>query len=357
MDENELVKEKECDYSLPFLFGCDALRLVQIQPIVKCNLRCRHCYSESGPQRTDEIPFELLERFLPEARELGYNYIGVSGGEPLLWGELEKFLERAKYNDFSTSVSTNGTLLNDNSVKMLKELAGVVAVSVDGPPEEHAAMRRSETAFARMRDGLTMLHEAGVPFTLAFTFTKYNSNQLSWLYSFAHEVGAYGIHIHPLSAAGAAVTNLPDAIPDSLEFEVASLLMALLVEEWGEGGPAVFFDVIRRSIIEASNWPLLCNSDDAMRNASFTEIVPALIVEPDGNVVPFTYGFPRSWSLGVLGEKPLNIAVNQWQQQSTQPISEIVKATLKRLKTVDAQYVDLFGELMITAKQQEENLH
>ena len=38
--------------------GCH--RFLQVHPTRRCNLRCLHCYSESGPDRRDELPLAYL---------------------------------------------------------------------------------------------------------------------------------------------------------------------------------------------------------------------------------------------------------------------------------------------------------
>jgi len=347
---NNSTDTEDYDLASPFLFTPGSVRLVQIQPTLQCNLRCRHCYSESSPEHHEVIPLRKLQGFLLEAGQLGYNYVGVSGGEPLLWRDLESFLEFALAEGFSTSVSTNGTLLNRVRAERLRDLTGLVAVSVDGPPKDHAAIRDSPTAFPMMQAGLSVLREAGIPFTLAFTLTRYNADRLSWLYEFACTEGASGLHVHPLSGTGAAARNLLDAVPDSIEFQVAALLMALLSEQHGPGGPAVIFDVIKRDTVEHSCWPLLKNETEAIRTAAFTDLVPSLVVEPDGCIVPFTYGFPRQWSLGAIDQQPLAEAAEKWRSASSPKVTELIQITLERMEGLRAEYFDLFGELMITTQ-------
>ena len=50
--------------------------VVQIHPTRRCNLRCQHCYSSSGPQETAELSIDSLERFLVDVAQEGFN--GVS---------------------------------------------------------------------------------------------------------------------------------------------------------------------------------------------------------------------------------------------------------------------------------------
>lgn len=339
----------EYDLAAPFLFAPGGIRLIEIHPTRRCNLRCQHCYSESGPDEGDDLSLEDLNGFLREAARIGYNYVGISGGEPLLWGDLISFLRFAKQTGFSTAITTNGTLLTHDSALQLRDVADIVSVSVDGPPEVHGVIRNSPTAFGFMERGLKRLRKAGVSFTLTFTLTRYNAGHLSWLYNFADQMGAAGLHIHPLCGFGAAKTNLADAIPDSLEFKMSSYLLALLISQHSHEGPVVTMDAMKLSKIMNSPWALIRNGDLQIDREKFVDLVPSLVVESDGYIVPFIYGFPRCWSLGSIGKKHFTSVVKSWKSKYAMHLSKMIRKTLERLSVVNVEYVDLFGELMITS--------
>jgi Fe-coproporphyrin III synthase len=340
---------READAASPSLLATGGIRLIQIQPTLTCNLRCRHCYSESGPEHKRFLSADVFAPFLKEARSLGYRYVGVSGGEPLLWPDLDRFLQEAIDTGFSTSVITNGTLLTHRRARQLKHLAGVVAVSVDGPPEEYAEIRGSAVAFSMMQSGLAALREEKIPFVLVFTLHRTNADRLSWLHEFADQEKALAIEIHPLCDFGAASVNFSDAIPSSMEFRIAAWILALISQKRGKGGPAIIIDVFQRLLVEKSVWPLLTMSQMETENVPFSDLVPALIVEPDGCIVPFIYGFPRSWAIGSLNRGSLLDAAESWRTRCLAPVIDVVQTTLYRLRSTDQDYIDLFGQLLKTA--------
>ena len=53
----------------------DVINVVQIHPTLRCNLRCQHCYSASGPELAGGLAIEALERLLPELAAEGFNAI------------------------------------------------------------------------------------------------------------------------------------------------------------------------------------------------------------------------------------------------------------------------------------------
>jgi len=342
------------DLATPFLLRNGGTRVLEVQPTLRCNLRCAHCYSESGPQHRGELSLSSLTGFMESAADLDYRYVGVSGGEPLLWSHLDEFLDLSHGLGFSTSLTTNGTLLSPARVARLAGRADLVSVSVDGPPDEHAAMRGSARVFPGMRKGLAALRDAGVRFSLAFTLTRYNADRLPWLCEFAIAEGASGINVHPLCNFGAASVNLSDAIPDSREFQAASWLLALLVDGIRPTPLAVTLDVMRRAVIERSCWPLLADDEDYFAEARFSDLVPALVVEPDGCIVPFIYGFPRTWALGYLGWEPLARAAEAWRVTCAGPVATMIRSTVQHLAARNADFVDLFGEVLAEAHQTDE---
>jgi MoaA/NifB/PqqE/SkfB family radical SAM enzyme len=336
------------DGSSPFLLSRGGLRLIQLQPLSRCNLRCRHCYSSSGPHREREISAERLEPFLTDARSLGYGYVGVSGGEPLLWGDLDRFLEFASSLGFATSVITNGTLVDTERAVRLRDRTGLVAVSVEGPPEDHDAIRGTGS-FAAMRDGLRCLRSADVRFVLVFTLTLHNADRLTWLYGFAEEVGAYGVEVHPLVSFGEASHEMANSVPDSEEFRAAGRVLALLSALAGEGGATVTLDVARIGTVRECDWAMLADDGGGVGGAPFSDLVPSLVVEPDGCVTPFIYGFPRRWALGSVGRDSLTEAAERWKVRHAAEVSRILRDTVASLERAGEEFVDLFGEALATA--------
>jgi hypothetical protein len=75
-----------------------------------------------------------------------------------------------------------------------------------------------------------------------------------------------------------------------------------------------------------------------------------LIVEPDGCVVPFIYGFPRRWAVGFLEHQSLASALEGWRSRCAVPVAEMVSTTLGRLAEAEADFVDFFAEVLETAK-------
>jgi MoaA/NifB/PqqE/SkfB family radical SAM enzyme len=112
---------------------CDALQpIIQIHPTRRCNLQCLHCYSRSGPEERDALPFEILAACLTDAEAQGYRVASFSGGEPVLYQDLGRLLQLAKVLGLRTTVTSNGMLLNERRLAMLAGHTDVLAIILDG---------------------------------------------------------------------------------------------------------------------------------------------------------------------------------------------------------------------------------
>ena len=80
---------------------------------VGCNLRCPFCHN-SSLVLTPELPELSLEEFFAFLRKRQglLDGVAVTGGEPLLHPELERFLALAGERGFRVILTTNGTLLD-----------------------------------------------------------------------------------------------------------------------------------------------------------------------------------------------------------------------------------------------------
>ena len=78
----------------------------------------------------------------------GYNVLSVSGGEPLMYRQLDELLEGGRAAGMACGLITNGMLLSRERVERLRGRLDYLAVSLDGTPDSHDRMRGSPRAFA-----------------------------------------------------------------------------------------------------------------------------------------------------------------------------------------------------------------
>ncbi len=282
-----------------------ARRVVQVHPTRRCNLSCRHCYSESGPGARDELPWETVRDLVTDAAALSYDLLAVSGGEPALYPHLAELLRAAKSAGMNTTVTTNGALLVPQRLDVVTEHLDLLVMSLDGPPADHDLMRGRPGAFATLAGRLDALRQRTIPFGFLFTLTQHNVHQLEWAAGFAAEQGAQLLQIHPLEAVGAG-RALSSAVPDSTECGFAVLEVARLQRQFSSR-LRLHLDLVPARLL-ARQLADLAREHDGDGPAP----VSPLVVEPDGFCVPFQYGFPRHLALGDLREHRLALLAGRW---------------------------------------------
>jgi len=148
-----------------------------ISPTMACNLDCKGCYS-GRYVREKGLPYELIDRVLGEAREIGCLFIVFSGGEPLTRkDELFRLIE--KYDDMYFMFYTNGTLIDDAVADELHRLGNAGAIiSLEGIDEATDA-RRGKGVFKKAMDAMDRLKARGIPFGTSLTVTRHNIEELT----------------------------------------------------------------------------------------------------------------------------------------------------------------------------------
>lgn len=116
-------------YRLPFSKNDNPNGWVEIT--TDCNLRCPGCYR--GCDRYDNIPLhepvdKVKENILAMKKLRNCQIISLSGGEPLMYPDLESIVSFVKDNGMYPFVHTNGVLLTKEKIIKLKEngLAGLI---------------------------------------------------------------------------------------------------------------------------------------------------------------------------------------------------------------------------------------
>lgn len=306
-----------------------ARRIVQLHPTLRCNLRCRHCYSESGPQEEVVLDARLVCEALDDAAALGYATLSVSGGEPLLFEPLAEVLAHARALGMEANVATNGTLLSGRRFTRIAEVASGLAVSVDGPPELHDHVRASPTAWARTARGLASLAASGLPFAIIHTLTRSSWAHLPWLADLAVAHGARALQVHPLELAGRAERELAAMVPGPAERARAFLVCASLQAEHGDALLVQLDLLLRRALLDD---PEVVYAGEGSACGTPADRLGVLVLEADGVVSPVCFGFDRRFALGRLGDAPLRELWERWAAEREAPFRALCREVLEELR-------------------------
>ena len=149
-----------------------------VKIVQRCNLNCSYCYmyqheDQSWRQRPPFMSEEIFGHLLTRIEEYCDHRPGremnitFHGGEPMLIGpqKFDRLVSMAieKLKDrVSLGMQTNGTLVNDEWIEVLKRHNLRVGVSLDGPPEIHDLSRVDHAgrgSYSETVQGLRKLQE------------------------------------------------------------------------------------------------------------------------------------------------------------------------------------------------------
>jgi len=161
-------KEKELGVHLP--------NFMVISPTMRCNLNCKGCYA-SAYSKEDDLPFEVIDRIITEAKDLGMYFFTFSGGECFVRPDLLQLWE--KHDDCYFQVYTNGTLLDEQMTDRLAELGNVAPMlSIEGTREE-TDNRRGEGVYDKVMESFERLRRKGILYGFSATCTRSSTDYLT----------------------------------------------------------------------------------------------------------------------------------------------------------------------------------
>ncbi|MDQ3363827.1 MAG: radical SAM protein [Myxococcota bacterium] len=155
-----------------------------------CQLRCTHCYTESGRRATRKLPRAELLQIAETIVGMKVERVMLVGGEPLLVPELFEVIERLRAGHVPVSCFSNGIDLTDADARAFAELGPTVHISLDGATAEvNDAIRKRAGAFDATLASLRRLdavaaerRAAGLPrlrYGLEVVLVRSNFHQIS----------------------------------------------------------------------------------------------------------------------------------------------------------------------------------
>ncbi|MCX7816259.1 MAG: heme b synthase [Syntrophales bacterium] len=181
------------------------LRLIAWEVTRRCNLACIHCRADAKSEGgVGELTTEEAKKFLLEVSKLGRPVLILTGGEPLLRGDIFDLADYGNSLGLKVVMATNGTLVDRSVAREIKKV-GIqrVSVSLDGADENsHDTVRGMRGAFNGALRGIRMLVRENVEFQINTTVTENNVHQLRDIHKLAVLLGAAAHHVFFLVPVG-----------------------------------------------------------------------------------------------------------------------------------------------------------
>ena len=237
-----------------------------------CNLDCEYCfylekqalYGVGEDYRMSDKVLAHFIRSYVEAQPTPVVEFVWQGGEPTLLG-LDFFrkvvaLQRpfAGRKTITNSLQTNGTLLDDEWCRFLKQHNFMVGLSLDGPREIHDRYRRDRNGkgtFDAVMRGLRLLRKHGVEYNIMAGVARETARRPLDVYRFFKAEGVEFIQFTPI------VERLPDASAgkhglrlagpaklDEAEPHTEVTPWSVIPEEYGDFLIAVYEEWVRNDV-------------------------------------------------------------------------------------------------------------
>lgn len=174
-----------------------------------CNLSCKHCFTESGNKRKDELTLNEKFDLVSQLAQLDIGRISIAGGEPFASNDFFPFIEKCKENSIEVSVSTNGTLLDVNTVNKLNDFnLKTLTVSLDGGTENSNDIIRGEGSFKKTLQGLYTLKELyKYNYSIKATLMKTNLSEIEQIVLIGIKTGCNSVKFNCVREDGRAEIN------------------------------------------------------------------------------------------------------------------------------------------------------
>lgn len=196
------------------LYRKPVLRDLFLEVTSRCNAHCDHCGSNCNNAPVDkEVDADLLKRTLREIAE-AYDpediMLNVTGGEPLMRGDLFDIMRYASDLGFNWGVTSNGMLIDDDIIeRMVETNMRTISISLDGLKDTHESFRHVPGSFDVIVENLRKLNDTPSIGIVQVTtvVNKTNLYELEALHQLIHDLGIRSWRIINVDPIGRAKDN------------------------------------------------------------------------------------------------------------------------------------------------------
>jgi len=250
-----------------------------------CNLRCKHCLSDSGRLCPDELSTQEAKNLIDALEMMKVFNISFSGGEPLIRPDIFELLEYSSRKKIGIELLTNGTLITREIIDRFENINLFnVQVSIDGIGKTHDKFRGIDGSYERAVRAIKLLRNANYEVVISSAVTKQNINQVCEMIDIAIDLGASAYKTTLFMPTGRGKGNVNELI---LTPEDAKEFAFTLIDKKKEVGDKI---IINNEVI----YPWLTDiaeKSDPLETADSSKIGctagnSSLYIVPDGKIAP-----------------------------------------------------------------------
>jgi radical SAM protein with 4Fe4S-binding SPASM domain len=258
---------------------------------LRCNAKCVYCEASANEVECNELTTEEIVSVLDDLQALRVKRFFVTGGEPLIRGDLFEVLDQAKRRGMTVSMITNSLLFERFKDKIQAAGLSSIWTSVDGLEATHDTNRGVPGSYHMTLKAIRFYREAEIPLRVVNSVVhRENIEELPELLEALRDAGANRWRLALIMPVGRASDDRWALQPS----QIAGLLQ--YVREMRKG-----FDIeLSEELGYLGCW------DTSTRNSPF--ICPAgisfCVIMPDGHVLPCQVVYDNRFSEGNVRQRP-----------------------------------------------------
>lgn len=181
---------------------------IQFQADYHCNMSCSHC-SVSGikDKNQHQLTISEIHNLFVEADKIGISRVTISGGEPLIFPNLDEIILAIDPSKFWLQIDTNGLLLSEEKILHLRKIGiDCIAPSLDSINlDDNNSFGHDKKAARNIFDHINLIKECGFSMFMQTVVTKsrlyskefenylkyFTEKEIGVFVSFAKPVGAF----------------------------------------------------------------------------------------------------------------------------------------------------------------------
>lgn len=193
----------------------------------RCNLSCRHCWPESGPDdQASVVPKSQVLRMIDALAALGITKLIITGGEPLTRPDWLDLLAHActRPSIEAVRLQTNAILIGPDQVAAMLKLRHhglVIQTSLEGASASAHDRVRGKGSFDLTIKGLRLMEANGLASRICVTFTEmaHNFEAIPDLLELVDEMDIHQFVTGTLVAGGRAQSSNSLKPPTPAQYE------------------------------------------------------------------------------------------------------------------------------------------
>jgi PqqA peptide cyclase len=240
----------------------------------RCPLRCGYCSNPTGlGAYTDELPTDVWQRVLDEARDLGVLQVHFSGGEPLLRRDLHELVAHAHRRGMYTNLVTSGIPLSEARLaEFIAAGLDHVQLSIQDSDTAHADLIAGIPAHERKLATAAKLAATDLAFTVNVVLHRGNLDRVAAIVEAAVALGADRVELAHTQFYGWALRNQAALMPTDKQVVTATKAVDAARRRYGDRVEIVYVDADYHS-----DRPKPCMNGWASRQ---------FVVAPNGDLLP-----------------------------------------------------------------------